>query len=546
MAQIFISAAHKSSGKTTVAVGLCAVLRARGFRVQPFKKGPDFIDPLWLSEAAGRPCRNLDHHTMSETEIVSFAARHATGIDVAVIEGNKGLYDGVATDGRGSSAALARLLRAPVVLVIDTEGMTRGIAPLLLGYRSFEPELAIAGVILNKVSGPRHEAKLRSAVAAYTDLPVLGSIQRSPALVIPQRHLGLLPANEAGEVEATINLLAAAVGSQVDIDQLLACAQSAPHWHLRPAPGPPAPAPGRRRRLGLAQDAAFGFYYADDIEALARADLEVIAIDTLRDPHLPPDLDGLFLGGGFPETQMQALEANVSLRRDIFDAVTAGLPTYAECGGMMYLSRSIAWQGQRCAMVGALDADAVMHPRPQGKGYVLLRQTAQHPWPPNGDAATLIAAHEFHHASLENLGAATRFAYEVVRGQGIGSARDGIVFANTLASFSHLRGVGADPWPGRFAGFVHQCADRRLGADSGRAKGNDGAGDIARRRPRAQGSDCLLRQPLKETYPDVKAHHHRRPQGLLSRTDDGVDRRIKANRDRRRSRSPIAGQRFGQ
>lgn len=455
--RLFISAAHKSSGKTIVSLGLSAAFGSLGIAVQPFKKGPDFIDPLWLTAATGRACRNLDFNTMSRDEILACFTTHAAGADLAIIEANKGCYDGVATDGHDSAAALAHLLAAPVLLVIDTEGMTRGIAPLLLGYRQFDPGLAIAGVILNKVSGPRHEAKLRRAVETYTDIPVAGALHRSSDLAIRERHLGLVPANEAAEAKAVIARIAVALADQLDLSRLLAIARTAT---ALPAAARPAAIrwTGPRRRIGLASDPAFGFYYPDDLDGLAEAGCDPIPFNTLTDRRLPPDLDGLFLGGGFPETHMAALEANDALRTEIRAAVRGGLPVYAECGGMMYLCRGISWRGESRAMVGALEADAVMHPRPQGKGHVLLEETAHAPWPER--AGESIPAHEFHYASIENLGADTRFAYRVLRGHGITGGGDGIVTGRTLASFSHLRGVGPHPWPRRFAGFVHGAAAR--------------------------------------------------------------------------------------
>lgn len=460
MSRLFISAAHKSSGKTTVSLGLCAVLRARGRTVQPFKKGPDFIDPLWLTAAAGLPCRNLDHHTMSEAEIVALYGEHAHAAEISIIEGNKGLFDGVATDGRDSSAALARLLAAPVVLVIDSQGITRGIAPLLVGYLAFDPRITIAGVILNKVAGSRHEAKLRSAIETYTDVPILGAIRRSREIEIMERHLGLIPANEAGEAQAKIASIAAAIAAQVDVERVLAIAAEAPRLRFLPRCAPPI-VPGPRRRVGVARDAAFGFYYRDDLEGLSACGFDPVFFDTLTDPSLPPRLDGLFIGGGFPETHMERLQANSALRGEIRAAIASGLPVYAECGGLMYLSRGIAWQGRRCAMVGAIEADAVMHDRPRGKGYVVLQETEHAPWSSVAPAREPIAAHEFHFAALENLSPDVRFAYRVLRGHGITGRDDGIVVGATLASFSHLRAVGAEPWPRRFAAFIRRCAAAR-------------------------------------------------------------------------------------
>ncbi|HEY0833116.1 MAG TPA: cobyrinate a,c-diamide synthase [Azospirillum sp.] len=459
MARVFVSAAHKSSGKTTITLGLCAALASRGLAVQPFKKGPDYIDPMWHSAAAGRTCRNLDFNTQTPEEIVGFFRRHALGADVSIIEGNKGLHDGVDPQGRDSGAALAKLLRAPVVLVIDGSGITRGVAPLLMGYRAFDPDVRIAGVILNKVAGGRHETKLREAVETFTDLPVLGAVHRSADLEITERHLGLVPANEEAQSSAVVRRIRDAIAAQVDLDRLLDVARAAPALAVPPM-ALPAQAP-RTGRLGVARDAAFGFYYPEDLEALAAEGFELVPFDTLRDGALPPGLDALFIGGGFPETHMAALEANAGMRASVRAAVEGGLPTYAECGGLMYLSRSIAWGERRHAMAGALPLDTVMHARPQGRGHVRMRETDAFPWPGAGGT---VSAHEFHYAGVANLDPGCRFAYAVERGHGIDGVHDGIVVHNTLASFTHLRGVGGNAWPNRFAAFIRSCRARARGA----------------------------------------------------------------------------------
>ncbi|RAU23117.1 cobyrinic acid a,c-diamide synthase [Paramagnetospirillum kuznetsovii] len=450
--RLLISAAHKSSGKTTVTVGLAAALTARGLAVQPFKKGPDYIDPLWLSAATGRACRNLDFHTQPPRLIRETFERDSRGADISLIEGNKGLFDGVDLEGANSSAMLANWLEAPVLLVVDCAGMTRGIAPLLIGYQAFDPTLRIAGVILNKVSGPRHEKKLREVVAHYTRIPVLGAVHRRPAMEIMERHLGLVPANEAEAAAEAIGRLAEAVASQVDLDVLLDLARQAPPTEVFDDSLQALPKPDLR--IGVARDAAFGFYYPDDMEALRRAGAELVAFDALRDPCLPPDLDGLFIGGGFPETQAEALEANRGLRAEIRAKGEAGLPIYAECGGLMYLSRAIVWNGQRRDMVGLIPGDAVMHKAPQGRGYVRLRETGDFPWPRLEDGPGVMPAHEFHHSRLENIEGRPRFAYEVVRGAGIAEKQDGIIIGNTLATYAHMRSVGANPWAPRFVAFV--------------------------------------------------------------------------------------------
>jgi len=450
MHRFLVSAAHKSSGKTTLSVGLAAALRRRGLAVQAFKKGPDYIDPLWLGLASGRACRNLDFFVASREEALAAFARHAASADVCLIEGNKGLYDGLDLDGSNSNAALAKLVGAPVVLVIDARGMTRGIAPLILGYQAFDPEVRFAGVILNRLGGARHESKLRAVIEHYTGVAVLGAVHEDPAVGIVERHLGLVPANEAEGAAPRIERIREAVERQVDLDALL----EATHGELPPAPAAARTAPRAKDiRIGIARDRAFGFYYAGDLEALEDAGAELVPFDTLRDARLPV-VHGLFIGGGFPECFAAGLEANASLRAEIRQQAAAGMPMYAECGGLMYLARSIAWHGERREMVGAIGADVVMRERPTGRGYVRLETQAGHPW---GIAAGgEIRAHEFHYSSLEGLDARTRFAYRVRRGHGIDGEHDGIVAGNVLASYTHLRAVGGCDWPQRFAAFVRE------------------------------------------------------------------------------------------
>ncbi len=463
MSRWLVSAAHRSSGKTTVSIGLCLALRRRGLSVQPFKKGPDYIDPMWLSLAAARACRNLDPHLAGWEELEASFLRHAAGADVGLVEGNLGLHDGMAADGSDSNAAVARRLGLPVVLVLDARGTSRGIAPLVLGYQSFEPRVRIAGVILNRVGGSRHEARLRDALERYTDVPVLGALGENPRLAIVERHLGLVPSNEAGEAQRVVETLADAVADGVDLDALLgataaepATVTAAPSAKRDASPQAAAPtAPARSDtaplRIGIAQDEAFGFYYADDLDALRAAGAELVAFDTLRDVVLP-EVDGLFIGGGFPEALAARLAANAPLRRALRERIEAGLPVYAECGGLMYLARSISWRGERHEMVGAIPADVVMRDRAVGRGYVALQETDAFPWP--GGPVDSVRGHEFHHSALENAAPDLRYAYRVKRGHGIDGTRDGIVHRNVLASYAHLRSVGGNRWPQRFVEFV--------------------------------------------------------------------------------------------
>ena len=471
MPRLFVSAAHKSSGKTTVSAGIAAAMRARGLVVQPFKKGPDYIDPMWLTAAAGRSCRNLDFHTMGRDEIRREFVQRGEGADLGLVEGNKGLHDGVSVDGADSNAALAKLLAAPVVLVVDTRGITRGIAPLLHGYREFDRGVRIAGVVLNQVAGARHEGKLVHAVRTYTDIPVLGAIGRAPDLALDSAHIGLVPPAEIAEIEDRVARVARRIEEDVDVDRVREVAarvgtlDAVPVQSGRSRPGTPGP----DVRIAIARDAAFCFYYPGDLEALEEAGARLVPFDTLRDPA-PPAADGIFIGGGFPERAMSALEANSPMRSSLRERIAAGTPVYAECGGLMYLARRIRWNGRDCAMVGAIPADVVMHERPRGRGYVLLEPTGDAPWAPA--VPGLVHAHEFHHSSLENqVGPDWRYAYRVRRGRGIDGERDGIVIGSLLASYSHLRDVEGCRWAGRFVAHVREHSRMRADREPIAARG---------------------------------------------------------------------------
>ncbi len=440
-----------------VSIGLCAALAARGHVVQPFKKGPDYIDPMWLSQAAGHACFNLDLYLMENDDIVATFAQHSA--EVNLVEGNKGLYDGLALDGTNSNAALAKLLDLPVILVIDARGMTRGIAPLILGYQAFDRDINIAGVILNNLGGSRHEAKLRAVIEHYTDLPVIGAIQHDERLSIVERHLGLMPSNESHVATSKIKQIGEAIAEQVDLDKLLAVTQKEPLKVPHKAEVSPLPC-GEKIRIGIARDRAFGFYYADDLEALQAAGAELVPFDTLRDAQLPP-VDALFIGGGFPETCATELEANATLRNEIKQTIEAGMPAYAECGGLMYLSRGIEYQGRTYQMVGAIPGDVKMHAKPIGRGYVHLAEGEAHPWPRPDVPAKQVKAHEFHYSSLENLPSDSHFAYYVERGYGIDGKRDGLILHNLLASYTHLRTIGSCYWATRFVAFIRRCKEQQ-------------------------------------------------------------------------------------
>lgn len=451
--RFMIAAAHKSSGKTVISTGLAAAFHRAGDAIGTFKKGPDYIDPMWLSAATDHPCYNLDFNAMRRECITPFFQSRARPGGLSLVEANKGLFDGMQTDGSDSNAELAKLLGLPVILVIDTLGMTRGIAPLLIGYQNFDPEVKIGGIILNKVGGARHEGKLRQAVETYTDLPVVGSVWRDPALEIGERHLGLTTPAELSRRDALIAGFGEIIARSVDMEQVRAIASSAPdlaeYEIIESAPAQVGPG----LRIGVIRDAAFGFYYPDDLEAFEKSGAQLVFIDAINNAHLP-DLDGLFIGGGFPEMRMMELSANASLRAEIKSALLGGLPCYAECGGLMYLCDSLTWQGDTCAMVGVVPGRAVMHPRPQGRGYARFVNAQAHPW---GHPGASIRAHEFHYASIDGLPADTRYVRDIQRGFGIDGGRDGIVTANTVAGFCHLRNSAEFPWVPHFLEFVWHC-----------------------------------------------------------------------------------------
>ena len=455
MASLFISAAHKSSGKTTVSIGLCAALAKRGLNVQPFKKGPDYIDPIWLGMAAGRPCYNLDFFTAGKQETLEDFTRRSRSANISIIEGNKGLHDGLDLDGSNSNAALAKSLKSPVILAVDARGTMRGIAPLLIGYQVFDSDVNIAGVIANMTGGSRHESKLRAAVEHYTDIPFLGALGKDSSISLDEQHIGLIPGYEDPDSEGKITNIADAVINHIDLDKIIEIAATAPENPLLFSK-PASVANYSGLTIGVAQDPAFGFYYSGDLDAMRATGAKIVSFNTLTDTELPP-IDGLIIGGGFPERHASALQANTKLRDSIKTAIEHGLPTYAECGGLMYLSRKLSWQDKAYDMVGAIPGDTKMHEKSCGRGYVKLAENMEtSPWPLGKDSKALIHAHEFHYSSIDGLPENTQYAYTVKRGIGINQQNDGLIYKNLLASYSHLRNTRSTPWVERFLSFVSE------------------------------------------------------------------------------------------
>ncbi len=448
--RLVVAALRGGSGKTTLTLGLIQALAGRGLAVAPFKKGPDYIDPFWLGAAAGHACRNLDPFLLGRRQVLDSFGYHSRGRDVAVVEGNRGLFDGLDAAGSYSTAELAKLLSAPVALVVDCSMASRTVAAVVLGCQRFDPELNLAGVILNPVANRRQEGVIRRAIADSTGLPVLGAVPRLD-LDMPERHMGLVPPQEHHRVAEALATAAKSVAAHVDLEALLAIMKAAPPWpHPGPPQGlfPPAPAsPGPA--IGVVRDPAFGFYYPENLEALANHGARLVFCSALGDERLPR-VDALYLGGGFPETHARELSANQSFRASLRAAAEAGLPIYAECGGLMYLGRNIVADGQAWPMAGVFPLDFIMEKKPQGHGYTNCRVIGQNPFLPLGCE---FRAHEFHYSNPRWLcQEGCEMVFEVLRGRALQGQDGGILYKNTLGTYHHVHALGLKEWaPGMVA-----------------------------------------------------------------------------------------------
>jgi cobyrinic acid a,c-diamide synthase len=457
---LLISSPQGRSGKTVVTIGLCNALRRRGLSVQPFKKGPDYIDPSWLTAATGRSCRNLDLFLIPENRLLQSFHQSCEGVNLAVVEGAMGLYDGL--NSYGTTAEIASLLNLPILLVVNTSRMTTSIAAMVKGYQLFQTDIKIAGVILNYVSGRRHEEKLRGAVEQHCGIPVVGSIPRDPGLQIAERHLGLIPSLESDGVDSLVERIGKKLEPHLDLEGILAIAkESRP---LRSAPFPSEERNEKREsqpikaKIGVVRDRAFNFYYPENLEALKKEGAQLIFINSFVDRL--PEIDGLYFGGGFPEFFLEDLKKNRELREDIAEAIEAGLPVYAECAGLMYLCRTIHWKGKSYEMVGIIPAEVQLSERPEGHGYVIAEVIEENPFFPVG---LTLRGHEFHHSVLPHPGD-LRFAYQVKRGQGIHHQLDGIVYKNLFASYVHLHALGTPEWAHGFVSLAskEKRSNRRI------------------------------------------------------------------------------------
>lgn len=437
--RLVVSGLSGDAGKTLLTIGLARAWRDRGIGVAPFKKGPDYIDAAWMGEAAGRPGRNLDTYLMSVAAIGTSLCRVAAS-DVVLVEGNRGLHDGVDAQGTHSTAELAKLLGAPVVIVVDATKATRTLAACVRGCAVIDPDLRIGAVVLNRVANARHARTIAAAFEALGGPPVVGVLPRFSADPLPSRHLGLVTTAEHGGPEKAVAAAAQAVVDHVDLDALLELARTAgpvtfPDHDDREAARP------RHVRIGVLRDEAFMFYYPENIEALIAAGAEVVEVSPLRATALPP-IDALYIGGGFPETHASALAGNTPFLASVRAAASSGVPIYAECGGLMYLSRELRVDGQAYSMAGVLDVSVEQTGRPQGHGYVEAQVDLSNPFFPVG---TRLRGHEFHYSRLVEP-VSMQSALRLDRGTGIGGGRDAFVVGSTWASYVHLHASGTPAW----------------------------------------------------------------------------------------------------
>jgi cobyrinic acid a,c-diamide synthase len=444
------------SGKSVVAVGLAAAWARRGLRVMPFKKGPDYIDSGWLQLAAGNPCYNLDAFLMSEEALKSSFVFHGRQADIMLVEGNRGLYDGVDVQGAYSTAELARLLELPVLLVVDCTKTTRTVAAMVLGCQHFDPRLALRGVVLNRIGSARHEKIIRQTVEHYTGLAVVGALPRFKEDVFPQRHLGVTPCPEHGGAEAAVATLADLAEKHLDLDgigRMMADVVLPREVDLPRA----RENVGKGVRIGILKDAAFQFYYPENLQALEAEGAELVEIDALNAPELP-ELEALYIGGGFPETSVRQLAANHGFRSSLKAQAENGLPVYAECGGLIYLGEGMVLNGEEFPLTGLFPVRFGLEKKPQAHGYTILEAVATNPYYPLG---VEIRGHEFRYSRvIEWRGNTEALAFKVKRGVGFMAGRDGLVHRNVLALYTHVHAVGTPQWA---AALVERARQRGTG-----------------------------------------------------------------------------------
>jgi cobyrinic acid a,c-diamide synthase len=449
--RIMIAALRGGSGKTILSIGLIAAWKQSNKSIAPFKKGPDYIDTGWLALAADRPCYNLDTFLLETPHILQSFLAHTRKDDIAVIEGNRGLYDGIDLAGSTSTAELAKLLKTPVLLCVDCTKITRTMAAVISGLTQFDPDVMIKGVVLNRVAGSRHERILRDNIEHYCGIPVLGAIPKLKTQIFPERHMGLVPTPEHDWAGESIDAAAQVANEHIDLDAIYELIQDLPPLkviasslksaiasqavNIHPESSPP--------RIGIFKDSAFQFYYPENIDALKAAGAETVLISPLAGKTLP-ELDALYIGGGFPETHAKELAQNESFRKEVQVLAENNLPIYAECGGLMYLGEELVLEGKSYPMAGVLPVSFDFYPRPQGHGYTIVTVENENPF---YEIGTEIRGHEFHYSRvLHWTGDDKDLIFRMQRGVGITKDKDGICYKNVLATYTHIHSLGTPQW----------------------------------------------------------------------------------------------------
>jgi cobyrinic acid a,c-diamide synthase len=454
--RIMIAALRGGSGKTILSIGLIAAWKKCNKSIAPFKKGPDYIDTGWLALAADRPCYNLDTFLLETPHILQSFLAHTRKDDIAVIEGNRGLYDGIDLAGSTSTAELAKLLQTPVLLCVDCTKITRTMAAVISGLIQFDPDVMIKGVVLNRVAGSRHERILRDNIEHYCGIPVLGAIPKLGNQIFPERHMGLVPTPEHDWAAESIAAAAQIAGEHIDLDTIYELIQDLPKLDTEDR-AQKADVRGQRTDdrnrsvsseadrpvIGIIKDSAFQFYYPENIDALKEAGAETVFISPLAEKTLP-ELDALYIGGGFPETHAKELAQNESFRKELKALAEDNLPVYAECGGLMYLGEELVLEGKSYPMVGVLPLSFDFYPRPQGHGYTIVTVENENPF---YEIGTEIRGHEFHYSRvLHWTGDDKELVFRMQRGVGITEDKDGICYKNVLATYTHIHSLGTPQW----------------------------------------------------------------------------------------------------
>jgi len=443
--RIVISGLSGDSGKTVVSCGLLASFINRGLQVSTFKKGPDYIDSAWLSFVSGKPARNLDSYLMGFPAVKYSFAKNADRHGINVIEGNRGLFDGVDISGTHSTAELAKALTAPVIIVQNITKVTRTAAANILGCMKLDPDLNIAGVILNQVAGERHGKVAKDSIEGITGITVVGMIPKlSAKFILPSRHLGLITPEEFEEKSEIINDLRNVIEENVDVSKIIELSQnviSLDHENKNTI-NQDYSTKHTKVKIGYFRDQSFSFYYPENLELLADAGADMIPISPASKADLE-DLDALYIGGGFPETNLKSLASNNSMFSLLRKLVEDCLPVYAECGGLMYLAEEIQWKGNAYSLSGILPIKIKMFDKPQGHGYSEVVVDNENPF---FDLGCNIKGHEFHYSKIIDFSPDLKSSFSVLRGLGCFNNRDGLTYKNVFASYLHVHALATPEW----------------------------------------------------------------------------------------------------